>query len=150
MAAHPATGAPDDCQIALRDRFQCYALQDCTQLDSCNLWGCQGADPCADEAEAVEAACVRTPCEQYWDATVACGDLSDPTLPAYCEYRKQLDRLVAADDAACHAAFDERIGCFATLDCDGIDACGFSSTSCADADGVPYCASEQTQYGEDC
>ena len=148
MGDHPATGAVDACQIALRDRYDCYAEQPCDVLDSCNLWGCQIEDPCPVEAAAVESACERTACEQYWDSSVACGDLSDPTLPAYCEHLKLLDLLVAADADACEASYDDRIACRAALTCDALLDCGLFGA--CEVDGIAYCEAEEIQYEEDC
>ncbi len=150
MSGHPAVADPADCTDAIRDRLDCYAMQDCATLESCSLWGCMGEDPCPDEAGAVDAACVRTPCEQHWDARLACELPVSVTQPGYCEYVKALDSLFVDDVEACHAAYDARVACFAAMTCDELAQCSPTSSNACVVDGEELCPAEQALYELHC
>ncbi len=150
MGQHPGVGAPEDCTDAIRDRLDCYAMQDCETLESCSLWGCSIEDPCPVEQAAVEAACERTPCEQHWDATIACGLPQGVTQPGYCEYVKALNGLFVDDYDACAASYDARAACFAQLDCEALASCQPTLDNACMSDGMVACAPEQAQFELDC
>lgn len=145
---HPATGEFLDCADAMFARFSCYAALDCEAMAECSLWGCLGEDPCPEEAAAVEAACVRTGCEQYFDTGIACGEpLPSVTEPGYCNYLAALDALVADDPDVCMDAFDDRAGCYAAQDCATFEQCFFGD-SCNG--GLNPCPDEQAAVEQGC
>ncbi len=150
MGQHPATGASEDCTDAIRDRVNCYAVQDCTTLESCGLWGCSIEDPCPAEAVAVAAACERTPCEQNWDARIECGLPQSVTSPGYCEYVKALNGLFVDDFDACADAYDARAACFAGLTCDELAECSPTNDNACALEGVELCAAEQAAFDVAC
>ncbi len=141
---HPAITA--DCSDAILARMGCYASQGCTTLEECSLWGCLGEEACEDEAAAVEEACERTLCEKFWDDRITCGSPQGKTWPGFCEYIKALDAFLATDAEACRVAYDARLECLGSMECDVLEVCVPTQDDPCIVDGVEYCADEQTNY----
>ncbi|MEM9456753.1 MAG: hypothetical protein AAGF11_21430 [Myxococcota bacterium] len=145
---HPPTGEPAACVAALQARYACYAGLGCDTLDECAFSGCTGDDPCPAEAAAVEAACVRTSCEQYWDRLNECGPPAPTLLPQFCEYRRVLDSFVVPDPQACLDAFDARAECYAGLACRDVLLCNPTFDECDG--GIDPCPAEQQDHASAC
>ena len=141
---HPAITA--DCSDAILARMGCYASQGCATLEECSLWGCLGEEACEDEAAAVEAACERTMCEKFWDDRITCGSPLGKTWPGFCEYIKAYDAFLATDAEACRVAYDARLECLGSMECDVLEVCVPTQDDPCIVDGVEYCADEQANY----
>ena len=145
---HPATGDQAACTQAMLDRVTCYSELPCEDLAACDLWGCVEPEPCPEQAAAVEAACIRTACEQWFDQATACGATEYPGEPGYCEYLKYLEALTADDWMACVAAYDVMVECFASLDCADFDKCEYFDQACEQ--GFDGCQAERVAYDQAC
>ncbi len=147
---HPAVEPGTACEAALDTRLRCYAPLGCDVVSQCGIWGCIGDDPCAEWTQLVNETCVRTSCEQWFDATNACGLPSDISLPTLCQYiqiTSQIDAEIAGlDVVACGEAFDARAVCWAELPCAQFDDCDILS-GCTDPTA---CAQEQKDFDLAC